>query len=200
MNYFTGDWLSDNAIMFDFLEDVHFYSGSERRRMLSVSEKVGGSMLYGLTWKGYLSKTKNRTIDPSTGLYKTKVMDDYPKLAEIFKEFAELHFPNHVWEQVQMNKNFPCPPHTDSSNITSSILCCFGDYEGGETSIEYPVGIQSFNPRLRPLSFNGAKYKHWVEPIKSGTRYSLVFFSNSSVRNIIEKKKKEKKNISFKYN
>ena len=29
-------------------------------------------MLYGLTWRGYLSPTKNRTLDPETGLYFTK--------------------------------------------------------------------------------------------------------------------------------
>lgn len=188
MTYFTGDWEDDNLIMEQILDQVEFYSGTERRKMLKVSPKIGGSMLYGITWRGYLSPTKTRTKDEETGLYKTKVCDEYPDLKNIFKEFAKFHFPKHEWEQVQMNKNFPCPPHKDSTNISESVLCCFGSFTGGETCVEYPVGTIKYNARDKPLKFNGAKYTHWVEPFE-GLRYSLVFFSNTSVRKAIDKKK-----------
>ena len=36
--YFSGDWFSDNAIMVQFLDDVDFYSGSERVKMLKVKK------------------------------------------------------------------------------------------------------------------------------------------------------------------
>lgn len=174
---FTGDWYSDSVLMVDLLESIEFYSGTERRRMLSVSKKKGGSMLYGTTWKSYLSKTKTRTKDEETGLYKTKVYDENPDLKEIFKEFASFHFPLFKYEQVQMNKNFTCPPHRDSKNVGESVLCCFGDYKGGETCIDFETKIRTYDAKIAPVRFNGSKYLHWVKPFE-GTRYSLVFFNN----------------------
>jgi len=189
---FTGDWYADNFIMNDILSTIDYYSGTERRKMLKVPAKQGGSMLYGITWRGYLSPTKNRTKDEETGLYKTKIYDLYPELKNIFKEFSNLYFPNHQWEQVQMNKNFPCPPHQDSTNIGESVLCCFGDYEGGATKVYYnKMGIKAYDAREAPIKFDGSKHLHWVEPIKNGDRYSLVFFSNDSVRKLVEKNKKK---------
>lgn len=177
MSRFTGDWYADNSIMLEFLEDVEYYSGTERRRMLNVNSKTGGSMLYGTTWKSYLTKTRNRTKDLETGLYKTKVYDEYPDLKNIFKEFASLHFPDFEYQQVQMNKSFPCPAHFDSKNIGESVLCCFGDYTGGETCIDFKSCIKTYDGRVEPIKFDGSKYLHWVNPFE-GTRYSLVFFTN----------------------
>ena len=34
LNYFTGDWNADCGIMYEMLEGIDFYSGSERKRML----------------------------------------------------------------------------------------------------------------------------------------------------------------------
>ena len=178
MIYFTGEWYSDSAIMTGFLEEVEFYSGTERKKMLNVSKKIGGSMLYGTTWRSYLTKTRTRTKCEETGLYKTKVYDEHPELKGIFKEFATLHFPNFKYEQVQMNKNFTCPPHKDSKNIGESVLCCFGDYTGGDTCIDFESKTRTYNSRLGPVRFDGSKYLHWVKPFE-GTRYSLVFFTNS---------------------
>lgn len=181
-NIFTGDWFGDCAIMTDYLDEVDYYSGTERKKMLKVPSKIGGSMLYGITWRGYLSPTKMRTKDEETGLYKTKVKDDYPELESIFKEFAFCHFPWFSWSQVQMNKNFPCPPHRDSKNIGESVLCCFGDFTGGMTGVNYAKDTESpfityYDASKSPVQFNGAKFLHWVEPFE-GTRYSLVFYNN----------------------
>ena len=175
--YFIGDWISDNVIMTSILDEIDFYSGTERKLMIKVPEKVGGSMLYGTTWRGYLSPTKNRTKDEETGLYKTKVYDLHPELKDVFKEFAELYFPEFVYTQVQMNKNFPCPPHKDKKNIGESVLCCFGNFTGGETCLYIDDKIVKINSQEQPQRFDGSKILHWVQPYK-GTRYSLVFFNN----------------------
>ena len=175
--YFIGDWISDNVIMTSILDEIDFYSGTERKLMIKVPEKVGGSMLYGTTWRGYLSPTKNRTKDEETGLYKTKVYDLHPELKDVFKEFAELYFPEFVYTQVQMNKNFPCPPHKDKKNIGESVLCCFGNFTGGETCLYIDDKIVKINSQEQPQRFDGSKILHWVEQYK-GTRYSLVFFNN----------------------
>lgn len=178
---FNGDYLGDCLIMLDILNNIDFYSGTERKKMLKVPKKEGGSMLYGTTWRGYLSPTKTRTKDETTGLYKTKVYDDYPYLKEIFEEFADYHLPDFSFTQVQMNKNFPCPPHKDTKNIGESILCCMGDYpyDEGKTCIYRNDKIEKYDARLEPLRFDGSRYLHWVEPFKKGNRYSLVFFNNN---------------------
>tara|TARA_R100001230_G_C5684244_1_gene192509 strand:- start:1788 stop:2384 length:597 start_codon:yes stop_codon:yes gene_type:complete len=178
---FNGDWKEDSATMISILQNVDFYSGTERKKMLKVPKKIGGSMLYGLTWRSWLSPTKTRTYDPVTGLYYTKVVDDYPELKDIFKEFADYHLPQFPFTQVQMNKNFPCPPHKDSSNIGESCLCVFGDFPQGQggTCVKLENGLTvKLDARQQPEIFDGAKYEHWVEPYDTGTRYSLVFFNN----------------------
>ena len=177
MKYFTGEWYADNAIMTDILDEVEFYSGTERKQMV-YTPKGNGSMLYGYTWKGYLSPTKNRTPSIYKGLYHTKVKDEYPELEKVFREFASWYFPDFNFLQVQMNKNFPCPPHFDSSNVGQSVLCCFGNYKKGRTFVQYDdETIKKYDPRQAPIRFDGSKFLHWVEPFE-GDRYSLVFFNN----------------------
>ncbi len=182
MKYFKGCWLSDLSILESILDDVDFYSGTERRRMIKNAgkkySKTMGSMLYGVTWKSYLSPTKNRTKCEKTGLYKTKVKDDYPELEEVFKEFSALYFPNFKWSQIQMNKNYQCPPHRDSLNVGESILICCGDYTGGLTSVDIDGKVIKFDGRDSPVSFNGAKYLHWTDDYE-GKRYSLVFYNHN---------------------
>ena len=168
MKFFTGEWFADNAIMTSFLDDVKFYSGTERKKILKVSPLIGGSMLYGTTWRSYLSPGKTRTQSPWKNLYYTKVVDDYPYLTDVFNEFKNIYFKNFNYDQVQMNKNYTIGKHRDKKNVAESILCCFGDYTGGD---DY-------------LKFNGSKYEHWVEEFK-GTRYSLVFFRNNKKNELI---------------
>lgn len=183
---FSGEWFSDLSIMTSILDEVKFYSGTDRRNLLSKNglkapSRDSGSMLYGTTWRGYLTPTRTRTKDEETGLYKTKCYDEYPHLKGIFREFANKHFPDFKWAQVQMNKNYPCPPHRDSTNIGESVLVCCGEYEGGKTAIDKDKVIMKYDPRCEPVKFDGSKYLHWTEPFV-GKRYSLVFFNNN-VRN-----------------
>jgi len=180
---FSGDYNIDVMLMTDILDNIQFYSGSSRRKMLTSKgikhPKDGGSMLYGLTWRSYLKKGLNRKQDPVTKMYMTKIMVENPQLKEIFNEFRDFHFPDFDYGSVQMNKNFPCPRHIDSSNKTESILCCFGDYTGGDTCVEIDDKIIKYNGKKKPIQFDGSKYYHYVEPFE-GTRYSLVFFHNRS--------------------
>lgn len=174
--YFIGEWYSDNIIMTDYLDELVFYSGTERKKMLKTSGDAG-SMLYGLTWRSYLSPDKNRTPSKYKGLCQTKCMDLYPFLDDIFQEFKSIYFPNFEYLQVQLNKNFKAPPHKDSKNVGESVLCCFGDYQGGTTMVNYGDKIVEYDAQLNPVKFNGSKYEHWVKDY-TGTRYSLVFFNN----------------------
>ncbi len=187
MTIFTGDKLQDYTIMTTILETIDFYSGTERKQMMKKNgikhPKEGGSMLYGYTWKGYLSPTKQRT-KVIEGVYSTKVRDDHPELEGVFKEYASLYFPDFKWGQVQMNKNFLCPPHRDSANIGESVLCAFGDFQGGLTCVDMDGKIVKHDGDINPVRFNGSKYLHWVENF-TGTRYTLVFFHNRSSRKLL---------------
>tara|TARA_R110001632_G_scaffold44657_1_gene113464 strand:+ start:316 stop:900 length:585 start_codon:yes stop_codon:yes gene_type:complete len=184
MTIFTGEKEADYFIMSDILDNIEFYSGTDRRKMMTKNNlkhpRDGGSMLYGYTWKSYMSPTKSRT-KVCDGVCKTKIMDAHPELQDIFKEYAQLYFPEFEYGQVQMNKNFPCPPHRDSANMGESVLCTFGDYIGGLTCIDIDNTIIKKDTRGHPSKFDGSKYLHWVETFK-GTRYSLVFFHNRTSR------------------
>lgn len=190
--YFTGDWDEDCEIMESILDMVEFKSGTARRKMYKQKDGTGGSMLYGLTWKGYLSKTKSRTKSMFEGLYKTKPMDDHPELGDIFKQFANQHFPDFSYTQVQMNKNFHSPKHLDSTNTGESILCAFGHkYKGGKTCVDFNGTVKKYDARLNPVKFDGAKHEHWVESWEGGPRYTLVFFDN------LKKRKLTMRNLSL---
>ena len=180
--FFTGDWYADGAIMQEILDQVVFYSGSDRKRMM-YTKPSAGSMLYGTTWRGHLKylpcgKQVFREKCPETSLYKTKCYSEYPELKEIFTEYSKLHFSGFKWNQVQMNKDFPCVPHFDTDNVGTSVLVAFGEYLDGETCLFRNNKIEKYDARDKPLVFDGSKILHWVKPIRSeGRRYSLVFFN-----------------------
>jgi hypothetical protein len=180
--FFTNDKETDNMIMYNYLEGIEFYSGTERKNMLKV-KKGDGSMLWGNTWKGHLAWRNGEQIfrkrDPNNPKrYLTKVKAENPELEEIFKEYSNMYFGDFEYTQVQMNKNYPAPRHTDK-NKGESICVAFGEYEGGLLCLEHKdKTIEKFDPRYEIKKFDGYKYPHWVEPFTGGTRYSLVFFNN----------------------
>ncbi len=187
---FTGDIDTDCNILYNFLEPIDYYIGTERRtnQFKDFScKKGGGSVLYGYTWKGYLKKDKDgnniyRKQSKYKGLYETKVKAQYPELESIFREFSKNHFPDFNWTQVQINKNYISPPHFDSSNITESLIIGLGDYKGGELNIDRKSYIEEVDIQNKPYRFNGASFRHWVNPVLSGDRISIVFFNNCSLK------------------
>jgi len=187
MHYFNGnDWMGDCCILQSFLDQMDFYSGTDRLKLYRHSNISGniGSMLYGYTWRGYLSPNKSRTKTQYKGLYMTKAMDLYPEFMVIAKEFSELYFPHHTWCNIQLNKNFPIPAHYDSVNVGTSIIFGVGDYTGGRLHIDFAEdgGEKAYNIQGAMKEFNGSKYKHWIDDF-SGDRYSVVFFNNRFVQN-----------------
>tara|TARA_R110000796_G_scaffold102722_1_gene211728 strand:- start:2657 stop:3244 length:588 start_codon:yes stop_codon:yes gene_type:complete len=188
-NYFTGDWYSDLCMLECIVMNLEFYSGSERKyKCEGRHTKNMGSMLYGITWRQRASYQKQRELDSESGMYKTKIYEEEPELKAIFKEFSQLYFPEFDYLQIQMNKNFKILPHFDSKNAGISKLISFGDYVGGNTRVAYDDNkMVDYDSRDCVVSFDGSKYKHWVQPF-SGTRYSLVFFSNSYLLKRIAKR------------
>ncbi len=193
LNYFIDEWESDCLILEGYLSELEYYSGSERTtgQFKSVKRSTGsGSMLYGVTWKGFLKYNKDgtkifREKCPKTGLFYTKCRSLYPDLADIFKEFSFLYFPEFEWSQVQLNKNYRCPPHYDSSNIGESILLTLGDFKGGETVVKINDEEIIHDSHNKLIKFNGSKYLHWTTEFE-GNRFALVFFTNNKLlKNIV---------------
>ena len=101
-----------------------------------------------------------------------KNMELYKVLKKLGKKISKTRY-----NGIQLNKNYTAKKHIDKNNIGESIIIGFGDYKGGDLNIETDDGIIKHDIRT-PLLFNGAENYHWVSPIKSGTRYSVVFFKS----------------------
>ena len=180
MKYFIGEWYADNAIMSSYLDLMTIVSGTNRNNLHKVHKKIGGSALYGTTWKSYLSPTRNKTPSKKyKGLCQTKLVDEHPIMELVFEEFSKLYFSDFFWTQVMINKNYQIPKHFDSANVGESVLCAFGDYSGGEINIEYENGVETLDAQEKPIKFNGSKYKHWVSDFE-GLRYSLVTWARGN--------------------
>ncbi len=191
---FSGDLETDCFILYNILEPLDYYIGTERRTKQYknfVCEKGGGSVLYGYTWKGYLKKDKDgsniyRKQSIYKGLYETKIKAENPELEEYFKQFSKLHFPDFKWIQVQINKNYISPPHFDSANVGESIIVGLGDYQGGELCIERNDIIEKVDIQNKFYKFNGSQFKHWVNDKKNGSRISVVFFNSKCLKDKIK--------------
>jgi hypothetical protein len=190
MNFFIGDWDIDSAIMYGYLETMEIKGQRTRMpRQCSKKGEVGGSALFGCSWKqGWTSKgfkLNHPDFKPTPSpLYKnrflTKTLIENEHMVDVFREYTNIYFPNFVWTQIQINHNFICSPHFDTTNVGISYLVAFGDYIGGETCILHNEadGYVKYDAREKPLIFNGSKFKHYTEEFSGGDRYSLVFFNN----------------------
>ena len=176
MSHFIGDWMSDLAILEEHLRTVEYKTASDRLKKFGIKRSVGGSVLMGYTWKGYLSPTKAREWCCEKKRFKSKLLSERPDLLEAFYGFRDLYFPNFEFTGCQLNYNYALGKHKDKANLGESVLVCCGDYTGGLTCVELEDGtIEKFDARTMPVIFDGSRFTHWVEPFE-GDRFSIVFF------------------------
>lgn len=168
----------------EVLDNIKAVSGTRRKQMYKKGHdapepKDCFSITYGYTNLGYISKTKSRVpVEGYKNTYETKSRTDYPELKEIFQELIDLYCPEpFVFDQCQINRNWWSPPHKDAGNVGKSWIIGFGDYEGGETVVEYPEGDEEYDIKHNFTTFNGSLYTHWTKPFE-GKRYSLVFYNH----------------------
>ena len=189
--YFNGNDIDgDCCIMEAFLMDLEFYNGRQMGgKKVYTNPKLGGSILFGTTWRGFIKKDKEtdkfimKKINDKDGLYETKVMTDFPELEDVFNEFGDLYFKDFEFTHVQINKNFKCKPHFDKSNMGDSTLISIGNFMGGTTGVDFDTCTEYLNSHNTPVKFDGSMYRHWVEPF-AGERYSLVFFNSKSLSGV----------------
>ena len=171
---FSGDWETDLKILEAQIKDIDYITPTSRREKFRRPNNEG-SVLWGYTWRSYLSKQKKREYNEEMNRYQTKLRTERPDLKDIFDEFKNLYFKDFNYTGVQLNKNYRILPHKDNANVGESVLIVCGDYIGGRTIVNKDNVIRYYDGRQQPIRFNGSKHIHWVENF-TGTRYSLVFF------------------------
>ena len=181
MDLFTGIYRDDLKIMEKRIGRLKFQTSTNRKKLLTVPESLGGSMLWGSTFRQHPAHYKQRKPDPDTNgkLNMTKLKEEEPDLRDYFIGFRDWYFPDFKFNSVHVNKNYGTPPHFDSKNTSTSVLVAFGDYKGGATCLynDKTKKIEKHDARTQPLIFNGSEVLHWVEPHSGGDRFSLVFFN-----------------------
>lgn len=168
----------------EVLDNIKASSGTRRKQMYrkghDIPEPQGSySVTYGYTNLGYISPTKSRVaVEGLKNTYETKCLTDYPELKAIFQQLVDIHCPKPFEvDQAQINYNYWTPPHKDSGNVGKSWIIGFGDYEGGETVVEFPEGDEEFDIKHNFTTFDGSLYTHWTKPFE-GNRYSIVFYNH----------------------
>jgi len=186
MTYFVNEWFSDSAIMYSILDELELCTGNDRRSGFFIKKTpkdICESCKMGGTWRSMRGK-KVREKCPILKAYKTKLYEDHPELFDIFNEFRDLYFKGFEYDSVTINKmgqGVSVRPHFDKINVGDSILCAFGDYNGGETFIQQnDKKFKIVDCRDGIQKFNGAKIYHFVNTIKEGLRYSLVFYNSKN--------------------
>ena len=183
MILFTNNYEDDLHILEERISKLKFQTSTNRRKLLSVPESQGGSMLWGSTFRQHPKHyPKLRSPDPDNpGKNMTKIKEEHPDLKQYFNQFRNLYFPDFEFNSVHINKNYATPPHVDSKNCGVSVLIAMGSYKGGETCLynETNRTIEKHDARMKPLIFNGSNILHWVLPWSKGDRFTLVFFNSN---------------------
>lgn len=182
--YLTGNEEYDFDIMTQYISMLDIKSGTNRKKQC----RQGGSMLYGTTWRGYLSTDKdtgekiNRTPNPDGLGFLTQSKVKYPWFKDLCMEFTRLYCNKFNWTQIMINEDYPIGWHYDRANVGLSWICTFGDYEGGHTELQFEDGENNttiqfpLDTKHNPVCFNGSLIKHRCMPF-TGKRYALVFFN-----------------------
>jgi hypothetical protein len=106
------------------------------------------------------------------GVGESRNNDRFKTVLEEARKLAKVICPDLNYTTIMMNHNYEALPHRDKNNDGISCVVAFGDYTGGELKIDDTL----YNLQYRPFFFNASTTTHSVEPITSGTRFSIVFF------------------------
>ena len=195
-NYFQGEWYADNAIMYSILDEIPLYAGNERsgsKFFLKTEKRTDRpiSCHFKTTWRQNIG-TKKRVFSESAGGFLTKLYGEQPELLDVFKEFSRLHLENFNFNSVTINrlpKNNCMRVHRDKVNVGDSCLVAFGEYMGGSTFVqnEKDLNYKIHDCRDGFIKFNGAERKHFVNSVKRGLRYSLVFYNSKNISKKVKK-------------
>lgn len=130
-----------------------------------VTSGPGRSQTFGVV-KRRFRKVKNM-YDYSSQCYKR------PYLYKLLLDFANENTESICdFNSIQVNQSYECKPHYDKGNVGNSTIIAFGQFTGGELVMDGSfVDIkQTF------ITANFSNILHYVAPVRTGVRYSVVFF------------------------
>lgn len=107
----------------------------------------------------------------------------FPELHAKLRKLMALHDPQFRYNAIQLNRGVQTKRHRDRNNAGPSYCLAIGDYQGGGLSI-YPTGETPYtlDNRYRWVHYDGARLEHSSAPVRSGTRYALVFYQATPVK------------------
>ena len=82
--------------MYNYLDELRLRTGNERSGTKFFSrnnKRKAESMKFGWTWRKKCGEGE-REFDKEVGLYKTVLMKENPDLIDMFREYANYHFPD----------------------------------------------------------------------------------------------------------
>ena len=105
-----------------------------------------------------------------------------PRLYQLLLEFGDRWVrPAGVdFTSVTVNCNYAAAPHRDKNNDGHSFLVGFGNYQGGDLTIEEGSLKGNWSIRFNPIITDFSKVLHCVKEGWTGDRYSLVFYRYSN--------------------
>jgi hypothetical protein len=115
--------------------------------------------------------------------------EKYPKIWEEGRTLAHMICPENLnWTTFMLNMNYEATKHKDKNNVGESLVVAFGDYTGGELVIVNDDDTETeYNIRYRPVIMDASKITHYVKPITSGTRYSIIFFRTKMTKKFYDR-------------
>ena len=122
----------------------------------------------------------------------SKYTRDHPHIVKALVDFAKQTIPNFRFTTIQINKNNQTALHVDRNNLGPSAMIGLGNYEGGEIWIA-DEGIKSFKNKF--CFFDGNE-PHGTMPF-TGTRYTLVYFTQQRYKHLLDVDKPLLKCIDF---
>ena len=96
-----------------------------------------------------------------------------PYLYKLILDFIRLHkIPE--FNSIQINQNYACQPHRDKGNVGRSTIVAFGKFTGGDLVMDGEI----VDIKHKFITEDFSTILHSVNPILTGSRYSMVFFTS----------------------
>jgi hypothetical protein len=144
--------------------DSVFIPSQKNRKNISAGEVTGMPLGVINTRRGFGSST---------------ITQSRRNLCKVLNRWARSVHPDFTYTSIQVNKTTRFEMHVDRNNLGPSLFIAIGDFQGGGLWVD---GIGTINAKYKWCIFNG-NHGHMTLPFK-GTRYSFVFFTQSSYRQV----------------
>lgn len=117
-------------------------------------------------------------LEDERGYVFTRESEDFLKISQThkteFKNFLDSleEIIPFSFNMILCMKNVILKPNKDHSDLPAKLMLSVGDYTGSKLIVEN----EEIDERNKPIIFDGKLFYHYHTPIKTGTKYTLVFY------------------------